>query len=778
MFKVFCVELVKSRSAVCKPTEPNSIRRLMNNGNSKLAALKEQMAARAQERAANANKERSAPAAANVDGPEKETPEGGAALDRIRQRLEERAERKSAEAADQAAVSEEAAKEKLPEAQDSKKKSQPTTVVAGGSPSRIGTIAAPPASGDALFAQLVQDGKELASGMEKDQAEAPMAGYFSELPADPAGPWSDVALIALSPKACREALSWLTHLPSQFFAHPRTRGTALTEISFQSAGFHLEGDPGSEKVSADNLLEFAEALKDQDATRSELARLTVPASSALSGIKIYLPGDSAAVLDRPAVISRISAKTNFLIVAGDSQDQMDSDFEKIVSSLGASMEAVLPVVFAEPDVGECEWLRRLEEKTTNTPLASVAVDAKSMRPQPKDAISAELRVSLSGHLMGRRLKSGIDLIAERQTIRERDTRKRQADAQRMQRQLDEQIKGSNSASRELLDELRQKLDEQVNSVQEWSKARNKRQFSPTGDYTALAAEITDQMSEEHLEKVESAAARRFELPECVREAIDDEVGTRLQTEVNRSVEEVGSRLSTYGKEIEERLEEFHRHPISIELPELNEREIWRDVSQYCEIDSKVGIDLPKRDALRMFMSGSRQLIMPVTMILGGPLAGLIYMIAGVDRQGVTQNPLFVGLLVGLMFTGIFCFIRNARQLDREKMTQSVEKMRETVRTKILREMERVEKEKMEVIQTFLSKVKDELQSNLRKWVDEAISASQRCLERESVKVKSASVILQKRVRDIDQCRREVESLKGRSQAMLDLSTDRLATAIG
>ena len=261
--------------------------------------------------------------------------------------------------------------------------------------------------------------------------------------------------------------------------------------------------------------------------------------------------------------------------------------------------------------------------------------------------------------------------------------------------------------------------------------------------------------------MDAAAARRYGLPGCVVEAIEDEVINRLRSGVNSTVEEVRNRLKSYASSVEKRLTDFHKQPVSIEVPDINEREVWNEIRQYCQMDPKIGIDLPKRDPLRMFMSGSRQFIMPISMILGGPLAKLLLPLFGADRSGLNANPIFTGSLVGLMIVGLFLFFRNARALDREKMKTSVEKMRETVKSKILREMERVEKEKMEWILSAVSHLKDECQGNLKMWVDEAISVSQLRLGQESSKVKSASVILQKRVREVEQSRRKVENLKDR-----------------
>ena len=760
----------------------------MIESKSRLDALKERMAAKAEERRQRMDQRKPAP----VKSPEAKPPtvepknESGNALTRIQQRLQDRTKRKQDEAEKVEKVIDVVApiekKESTESSKDSSQADAPTAPVgrqksptnvaplAGGLRSSLGS--APEAS----FEQLSESGQGIAKEMERGQAETPMAAYFSALPVDPGESWPDIVIIGLTSRACHEALSWMAHLPPQIFTRPNTMGKELTEISFQPQGFRFEAGAESRAITADNLVDFATAMKKENLPKQNFVKMEVPSPPNFSGSKIYIPGDAQAIEDQPAVFSRIASQASLLILAGHSKDEFKEGMQQAVSALAPSLDAVLPVVFGKEE--EDGWTAALKEMKGIDPLSVVAVNPTTLTPGPSEALSSDISSALSGHLLSRRLKMGIDLISERQSKRERDIRKRQADAQRMQKHLDEQIKGSNAASKDLLDELRQGLDDQIGGIQDWSKSRNKRHFSPTGELTAFAEELSGELDEVHLEKVESAAARRFGLPQCVLQAIEDQVVDRLKNEVNVMVDQVKDRLSGYAAKVEERLADFHQHQISIELPELNEREIWREIRQYCQIDPKIGIDLPKRDALRMFMSGSRQFIMPITMILGGALGNLVFNIFGAERGALGQNPFFTGTLVGLMFVGIVLFVRNAKALDREKMAQSLEKMRETVRGKILREMERVEKEKMEMIQNFLNDLKDELQNNLRTWVDEAISASQKRLERENTKVKSAGVVLQKRVRDVDQTRREVEGLEESCRSVLKNSASRLFSILG
>ena len=599
------------------------------------------------------------------------------------------------------------------------------------------------------FPSLVQQGTTIAAELEKGQAETPVGDFFSSLPATRGADWPHAAVIPLSPEARALFLAWATRLPERlFFLQPD-----LIEFHFTRGGFSLRGDRGGGTVRAADMLEFARGVKRKGLREKECLRMELPAPKGLRNSELYCVNHSGLIAERPDIVSRIASQARVLVVVGRAEDSRDERIEQAVEELAEPMDAILPIVFGAED-SECSWTGEIVSRENCRVLPALKVDASTMKPDPNAGLPDELRPDWN-----RRLQSGIDLIADRQEKRERDIRKRQKDAERIQGQIDLEMKRTQNASKDLLEELRHHLDEQVGEIQESTKQRNKRQFSPTGEFTHFAGEISGQLTEAHLEKVASSSSRRFGLPGVVVEAIEDEVMERLRSGVHRTVEEIREKLKTYSGTVEKRLTAFHRQPVSVDLPELNEREVWNEIRQYCQIDPKIGIDLPKRDPLRMFMSGSRQFIMPISMILGGPLAKLLLPLFGADRSGLNSNPIFTGTLVGLMIVGLFLFFRNARALDREKMEQSVEKMRETVRTKILREMERVEKEKLEMVLGIVGRVKEECQGNLKTWVDEAISASQQRLGRESAKVKSASVILQKRVREVDQTRKDVEKLK-------------------
>ncbi|MDF1755315.1 MAG: hypothetical protein P1U89_21175 [Verrucomicrobiales bacterium] len=677
----------------------------------------------------------------------KETPpSGNEVLDQLKKQLDEQAAKK------------EEAKAAAAELKNFEETAEKPETMA--TEARSGLARSAPVARSGLFSatkadypSILEKGGSLAMDLEQGQAETPISNFFNSLPSIDAARWPNTSILPLSTTARKSALAWIGQVPDKLFSTTAD----LLELSFQEKGFSLRSDQSGERFKADNLIEFAKIIKSRDTGAGECLQMDLPTSSEFASTRFCCVGEAKVILNRPAILSRMAGRTNLLIVAGTSTDTLDSDIQSAIEELSIPVKTILPVIFSADSTTE-NWSSQIKAAAGCQVLPAVVVEPGKLRPKISTTLSTEKKKELSRADLNQRIQSGIDLISERQIKREREIRKRQKDAKRLQSQIDEEIKGTQDASRGLLGDLRQRLDEQVTGILDWTKQRNKRQFSPTGEYTGFAEQISNQLTESHLEKVASVASRRYGLPRCVVDVIEDEVVDQLHTNVKDTVAEIHRRLRNYTDSVEKELTEFHQQPVTIDTPELNEREIWSEIRQYCQIDPKIGIDLPKRDALRMFMSGSRQFIMPVSMILGGPLAKMLLPMFGADRSALNSNPIFTGSLVGLMVVGLVLFFRGAKALDREKMEQSVEKMRETVRARILREMERVEREKMELIQSTVSRMKEEWQGNLKTWVDEAITVSQNRLGRESSKVRSAGVILQKRVREVDQTRKEVEKL--------------------
>lgn len=560
----------------------------------------------------------------------------------------------------------------------------------------------------AQVARIAPQGRILAEQLERGQAQSPLAEHFDRLGRDlNAAPFT-VTLFGLTVEGRGEVLGALFGREFGLLSVRIPAAVGLVEVALQERGFVLE-KVGGERLEFDRVEPFLSALQSADLIRAGDAgswvdplRLGMTAPPGLQGLVLAMPENTSAVVNSPALLSRVRATSNLLMLAAPSNHLLTDEDREALTELCDAVQGVWPLVLpsAGKDVGATPWW---EDR-------GLFGEAFALMPLKLEGDAAQ---RLSGLLTGgggrlreafflahqlRRLRAAVDAVADRQEQEQRQVASRRST-------IDRRIGALERGARERdpkteLEPIRALMEDELTQLRNALVERSKKLLLPGGELTERIREIVGRLTARDLVKEVAPTTIRLRVDDAFIAGVVRRLGESMWAALGKDLALLRDGLESLRTSLEERVAEFRGAPVNVELPFPDERPIHDAIEEMLGVEIRYRGELPKRGFLQRLGEGRRMVFM---ILMSASLFGGI---------GLRSMPGVSVIMIGLFLGGVLMTYRTWNREEEAQLEREIGRVQDALGMEVRRLAENAEREKLARISDHLGRVRKELQRQM------------------------------------------------------------------
>jgi hypothetical protein len=602
------------------------------------------------------------------------------------------------------------------------------------------------------YRELCREAQALSSELERGQAATPLADHFAAmLHALDREPLC-VALVPLSAADRAGALGWLLGEAYRTVWVQAGVQAGLTEVQTGAGGFVLDDGQGRRQSFAElgPLLAALQALGPQ----SEGLRLALPADTAAQGLTLLVAEQAAALAQTHGLASAVGTRAELLLLAAPAAAVLPE-------SLGESLKPVLEAVgswaplLTETGIGPARWPLALQQGCGALLLQPLTVEASppALFTDPND----DARALLLLLARARKLQLAVQTLAERheQLLRQTQARRQREEAA-ARPALGPPVE---SPTRRSFERLRQRVQADVSALLRLPADSARRNRLPDG---ALRRAIDG-----HLIDLRASDLRQEPGPRTVMLSVSSGLLAHLQQalrgvlreELRADLANLSEGLDALKRDVESGIESLTQQPTVLTLPPVDERELWKRLSEALNVELRYRGELPRRSFWQRLGEG-RRMVFGVMMVLS-----LVGTLGGLNWRGLW----FIGFVFLALFVGaVFWTYRSWKQEDADKLDTELSRVRE----QLDQECERLAGEAQRAKEQQLAEHLDLCRKTLLLRLEELAQALQQREQEELTQQRERAAA---RARRADQLLRDLSSLQMRvgkiRQEAMNLESD-------
>lgn len=619
----------------------------------------------------------------------------------------------------------------------------------------------------AAFSQLAGDGQSVAEALERGQAAAPLTGHFERLRQDFAGGHLTAVLLGLTSEARTRALSWLYGAEYAVVSVAVVENLGLVEISLSERGFSLEHG-GGQRETFDQLDAFLDAIvRTERITHPrtldwiEPVKLGLTPSSSVRGITLLVPERVEQLLENPALMSRLSTRSNLAILAAPLHHELEDRERSAIEQLTASMDGTWPLMIVDELAEDIEiprqgWWQQYRPAPVQLPPKLLTTHVLAEMPPLLTSEHEATRVGLFITQQARRLQDAAAALGDMHEQRSRQLGTR---ARREERRAREQDAAGTAQQerRQHWQTLQQRLAEELPQLGKQLAEVQRKSRSADSELSRQLNQFLDSLSDRDLHKEEGhssiklTVSERFldELRRCAREG--------LRKQFRQQSDWLRQELDTLRASLNNQAQGLCESAPALPAASLQQDKLWEGVQDLFEVQLRYRGEMPRRGFWDRLKEG-RQGAMSFMMIVG--LGAMAF------GGNIRQNPLF-GITLLLIFLGtiVYTFFR-WRKDDAERIDKELDRVRDGVSSEVQRLVNDVQRE----LQNQFNSQLEQLRKTWGRAAEQAMEQDLRGRQQDTERQRAAS---RDRLRLVEQQQRELESYRAAISRLLSGCDDLL-----
>jgi len=616
-------------------------------------------------------------------------------------------------------------------------------------------------------AKLAAQGHELATRQESGMSETPLSNLFNELRAGKRAQAVEIALVGLDPDSVPRVLASLLgqDYPLCRVVIPDRLG--YSEIHLREHGFLLE--VGAERLEfelADDLLKAIELSRAAGEAQANLwsdpVRLSLQAPAGRSGVVLLVPDSLDSLTNKPALLSVIASRADFLMIAGQSNHQLTQQAKLTLGNLVDGLGGVQCVITDETPARanarvEPSWLKWPKSAYTvathtlaepdSTPLLPF-LDSASPLAVFKDYLCSQRNVNQVEEtlmLLDESLQADIDHLANRLRLAESGATAGPA-----------ALAGfADPDSRPLGEDLRNRIQEDLDTIKKNREDAAKRAMLPGGELLIRLTEICDTLEVTDIEQDRRDTAIKLSLSDHQL----SEITAALQQEVKRVVlgdlSVIDETVDATREEAQAQLESTLGTRTRLHLDPIDRSGWWDSIVTLARPEIRYRAEMPVITFGKRFSEARGGL--SLIMIAAGMLTGLQAFVSKETLQSLRTG--LYSLMIPVLLGGLIWTFVSVRKRDRTTLQKELDRLREGV----LAELRKVAGELLRVqgtqIASLLGRISKQLNAQAGDVLKKHESSARNAREQEAQRARERNRGIEQRSREKSQQRSELSRLK-------------------
>jgi len=555
-----------------------------------------------------------------------------------------------------------------------------------------------------LFRRLSNDGRSVCEQLERGQADTPLADHFQQMHAElDSAPFS-ITILGFTQDARTRVLSWLYGQAYSMLSIQVPHEVGLVELHLRERGYVLEKS-GGDRVEFDRLEPFLEAVKASDLLHNNDAdswidplKLSLEAPSGIQGVSAFMPENSQAIMENPALLSRVAAHSNCTLLAAPSDYVLTDTDKQATEELLELMDGIWPVVIPAsgevstlPSVGwwKDALLMRPALKISTTLLNNDTV-LPDLLLDPDDPVRRSLFLFHHAH----RFNQGVEAVSARHQDDMRQMNSRRTREERRAKKLEAQ--GCENESRQKFELVKADLNDEIARLNKGIKENSRRSMLPNAALNEEIKKILVTLRSSDLNQEEGHSTIKLSVDSHFLHHISD-TSRRLLKQLHKDdMVMIRDGLSAYQEKLELALEDASGSPISIDLRPIDEREIWQVTKEMLNVEIRYRGEMKKRGFLQRLGEGRKVMFMA---LMSASIFGTMF---GTNIRGAK----LLGLLLVLLFIGAVVYSYFSWKKEDEALVEKeLDRVRDQLGTEVKRMLSDIRRENVSKVSEQLEQIK-------------------------------------------------------------------------
>lgn len=599
----------------------------------------------------------------------------------------------------------------------------------------------------ALFDTTASLGFNLSGVLEEGRGEKPLTIRFQQMRDKVKALRLPFTLVGFGPMVVEHTFDWLYgHRVFRFSDIGLPEDAALLEITINGEKFGLE-DHKRQWIELKDATELRMSIKQRcndqgfiDHIQKSPARVRLPNTQSVRDAFVSVVLDRSRVFSNPALLLRLGAFANLLLIAVPWDYSPSSDDKRFLTHLTKRGEVFIPIAApayeddaedaCAEDSGEngqsrirtCPswavqarrldasqapaWLQNCGLTTMTQPPGKSYGDLRVVFPpvisigEPPDMIKGILngeeersREALIVSHQTRNIGTTLDAVTERFNMELTYVGRKQSVLQKRSKELEEQSRPRDF--RDTADSVQAELDEGISAMIEEITDRNRRQFAPEGDFMRRLSDTV--LSLHDLDYGEpTPKAVRLVVPDDFVKHIKQMIKGAVQPQLSSDIHFVREEMKSLQHSLKKILSDSIEQRVNLEMPPPDEQAIWDAVNDHFSIDIRSRGEIPKAGILQA-LSGGRRWVYPVLIMVMLFSRSLGFGSGGMAALGPWILVLFI---VGIVAT--YLGFKKERQ---ETVAKELVNVREGMLNEAKKLLNEVQREKQARLTNYLNNVK-------------------------------------------------------------------------
>ncbi|MBN8445322.1 MAG: hypothetical protein J0M22_07625 [Gammaproteobacteria bacterium] len=612
------------------------------------------------------------------------------------------------------------------------------------------------------FRASISTSLDICQLLERGQANTPLADLFQQLQKNLGNKPLGITLIGLTPETRNAALKWLYGHNFAVFSLEVSQQIGLLEVQLKDQGYSLEKSTG-ERLEFDHWDDFMGAVHDaklfaalppNNADKGALKVGTQSATTARN-LQVLIPESCEFIAKSPALLSRLLAESNLVMVAGSPDQQLSGTDQAVLAQLLDDMVAcwpLLPVDELNPDTRfpEKGWWTQLKSAVTLSPtLLTTHVDAAI--PTPLAEVSNDLRLGLQFALQSKRLHSITEAMTERY---EQEVRQLQSRKSRESRRTDGP---TTTLDYSFWSQIKTELGDEIQALQKDLQESSRRREVPTGTTHVSLKQLIDSIDYDGLDREDQYKMIKLSLSRKTQDDLTGFIQQQSKQQLRQDIESIQQRMQALLDRISEKLHKQTGALVGWQLPKLPDSQIWQDMQELISLELRYQGELPKRGFIDRLSEG-RKSVMVVMMSV---------MLLGYVGMDLRSSPWLSYLVVPMFFGAIAYSFIGFRKDEEYRLDKELTRVREELLSAGRRTISDLNRLKQTKLNEFTDGLKKQWQQQLEQFGREQQSKQQAEQEQSASKAKARIGAIDSQLSELNSINSQVQKVTRDVQSLLE-----------
>lgn len=560
------------------------------------------------------------------------------------------------------------------------------------------------------FVDIAGRGAKLAELLEKGQADTPLANHFRQLLMGLESAPFSVILLGLTQEARTRVLAWFTGQDYTQLSVTVSQQSGLVHVQLREQGysFHKSGFPPQ---TFDRLEPFIEAMKEADLLREGDAeawvdplRLGMQAAKGVQSFDIYMVENVAQLHTNPALLSRLIAQANTLILAAEESYSLSSLDKAILGDLLPQIIAVWPVnTRPEASPGVPHWCSFLKQADLILPLTPLVPNSElpPFLTRAHDTIRIGLFLAHNATIFQQ-------AVATLNSQYQQESRQLTTRIQRENRKL-KQIDGQHSAQshRKGADTLRTGLDIAIEKLSESLRENARKQFLPSSDLARSIRQQVEGICVDDLQQTEAYREITLTLKDQSQQRLSEQIRDNLRHCSAQMVTHLREQVGKLVNDTEWAVQQTIGVPVAVSHQHLDDQKVWAALHDAVHLDIRYKGTVPKRGLVHRLGEGRKWVFMLLmTLSLVGTMAGFNW-----------RAMWFMGWIFLFVFVGAFVYtFLSWRKEDESRLEKELDRIHENLLSEVRRSLQDSQRELTAQLAQYLDKTRRDLQRQVEQML--------------------------------------------------------------